>query len=78
MNAKAIITTLVLFLLTFQRGRFPDRDTGSCSVLQPIALTGATIHTLSGDVIENGTIVFEDGKITAIGTNVTIPSGAST
>ncbi|WP_158278660.1 amidohydrolase family protein [Rhodohalobacter mucosus] len=43
---------------------------------QPVALTGGTIHTMAGDVIENGTILFEKGKITAVGTDVTIPSGA--
>ncbi len=40
---------------------------------QPIALTGGTIHPVSGDPIENGTIVFENGKITAIGTSVQLP-----
>lgn len=43
---------------------------------QPIALTGGTIFTVSDGVIENGTIVFEDGVITAIGQNVQIPMGA--
>lgn len=43
---------------------------------QPIALTGGTIYTVSDGVIENGTIVFEDGVITAIGQNVQIPAGA--
>lgn len=43
---------------------------------QPVAITGGTIHTVSHGVIENGTIVFVDGKITALGTNVQIPSGA--
>lgn len=41
-----------------------------------IALEGATIHTVSDGVIQNGTIVFEDGVITAIGSNVQVPSGA--
>jgi imidazolonepropionase-like amidohydrolase len=41
-----------------------------------IALTGATIHTVSNGVIENGTIVFDAGKIVAIGANVAIPAGA--
>lgn len=41
-----------------------------------IALTGGTIHTVTNGVIENGTIVFENGVITAIGTDVTIPPGA--
>jgi len=43
---------------------------------QPIALQGATIHTVSDGVIEDGTIVFVDGVITAIGTDVSIPAGA--
>ncbi len=42
----------------------------------PIALTGGTIHPVSGAPIEGGTIVFEDGVITAIGTNVDIPAAA--
>ncbi len=41
----------------------------------PIALVGGTIHTVSGATIQNGTILFEDGKITKIGTNVQLPSG---
>ncbi|MCP4250560.1 MAG: hypothetical protein GY778_26250, partial [bacterium] len=43
---------------------------------QPIALRGATIHTVTAGVIENGTIVFENGVITAVGADVTIPAGA--
>lgn len=42
----------------------------------PIALVGGTIHTVSGSVIANGTIVFENGKITALGTSVSIPPNA--
>lgn len=41
-----------------------------------IALTGATIHTLSGSSIENGTIIFEDGIITAVGASIDVPAGA--
>lgn len=43
---------------------------------QPIALVGGTIHTVSGPVIENGTILFDKGKITAAGTDVKIPENA--
>ncbi len=42
----------------------------------PVALVGGTVHTMSDGVIQNGTVLFEDGKITAVGTNVDIPSGA--
>jgi imidazolonepropionase-like amidohydrolase len=41
------------------------------------ALQGATIHTVTNGVIENGTIVFDNGVITAVGgAEVTIPAGA--
>lgn len=41
-----------------------------------IALKGATIHPVSGPDIASGTIVFDNGKITAIGAEVAIPEGA--
>ena len=42
---------------------------------QAVALRGATIHTVTNGVIENGTILFANGIITAIGTDVQIPAG---
>ena len=42
---------------------------------QAVALRGATIHTVTNGVIENGTILFANGVITAIGTDVQIPAG---
>lgn len=40
----------------------------------PIAITGATIHPVSGPVIEHGTILFDKGTIVSIGTPVQLPS----
>lgn len=46
---------------------------------KPIYITNATIHTATGDVIKNGTIGFENGKITTITTDkISIPSTAQT
>ena len=42
---------------------------------EPTALRGATIHTVTGGVIENGTILFENGLITAVGAELEIPAG---
>jgi imidazolonepropionase-like amidohydrolase len=42
---------------------------------QPVALRGATIHTVTNGVIQNGTIIFDGGKITAVGANIPIPAG---
>jgi imidazolonepropionase-like amidohydrolase len=42
---------------------------------QDLAIRNATILTITGGTIENGTVVVRDGKITAVGTNVDIPDG---
>jgi len=39
----------------------------------PIVLVGGTIHPVSGPEIPGGMILFDKGKITAIGTNLTLP-----
>lgn len=40
------------------------------------AIRGAKIHTLAGPPIDAGTIVVRDGKIAAVGKNVSVPDGA--
>jgi imidazolonepropionase-like amidohydrolase len=42
---------------------------------QDLALRGGTILTITQGVIENGTILIQNGKITAIGQDVAIPAG---
>jgi imidazolonepropionase-like amidohydrolase len=42
----------------------------------PIALVGATVHTVSGEDLAGGTVLFIDGTITAVGTDVVIPEDA--
>ncbi len=55
---------------TMQDGVLPPRGT--------IAIRNARIVTVSGADIENGTVVIRDGKIEAVGTNVSVPAGAQT
>lgn len=43
---------------------------------KPIALKGGTLHPVSGPDVSLGTIVFDGGKITALGPEVPIPAGA--
>jgi imidazolonepropionase-like amidohydrolase len=43
---------------------------------EPIAIVGGRVYPVSAPVIENGTIVFNDGRITAVGANVPVPAGA--
>jgi len=42
------------------------------------AIRNARIVTVSGPDIENGTVVIRDGKIEAVGANVSVPAGAQT
>ncbi len=44
----------------------------------PIALIGGTIVPVNGASVENGTILFTNGKITTIGKNIEIPDNAET
>jgi imidazolonepropionase-like amidohydrolase len=53
-----------------QDGVLPPRGT--------VAIRNARIVTVSGADIENGTVVIRDGKIEAVGTNVSVPAGAQT
>lgn len=43
---------------------------------QTIAITGATVYPVSGPRIAGGTVLIRDGKISAVGANVAIPSDA--
>ncbi|HYR07803.1 MAG TPA: amidohydrolase family protein [Longimicrobium sp.] len=43
---------------------------------QTIAITGGTVHPISGPAIPNGTVIIQNGRITAVGAGVAIPSGA--
>jgi len=47
----------------------------NCVWAQDLALKGGTILTITDGTIENGTLVIQNGKITAVGKNVKIPSG---
>jgi hypothetical protein len=42
----------------------------------PLALVGGTVHTVSGSTIENGTVVMDHGRITAVGAGITPPADA--
>lgn len=50
---------------------------GSTSITaQALAVRGGTIHTLTGETISGGTVVVENGLITAVGNAVPVPAGA--
>jgi len=41
-----------------------------------VALVGATVFTGTGQRIDNGTVILDGGKITAVGANLPVPAGA--
>ena len=46
------------------------------AVFGTFALTNATIETVTKGVIQNGTVIITNGKITAVGTSIVVPAGA--
>ena len=45
---------------------------------QPIAIVGATVHPVSQPAIENATVLFDKGRIVAVGNDVELPDGTKT
>lgn len=44
---------------------------------QAIAITGGTVYPASGPKLANATVLIRDGRIAAVGTNVSVPSDAT-
>ncbi len=66
---KSIYITITI-LISFNLNSLAQQTPGSKQV-KTISITGATAHIGDGTLIENCTIVFEDGKITALGNDAT-------
>lgn len=73
----AVLSVAVFLCLGTGRAAASDQIPGPPQK-QPIALVGGTIHPVSGPVIEKGTVLFEKGRITAVGTGIALPAGALT
>lgn len=61
--------------VTVVAGAQTNNPAGPPVAKQDYALTNVRIVTAPGKVIERGTVVFVDGRITAVGANVQIPAG---
>src|SRR5690349_398937 len=75
-----ILLTVILFTSSVLAQQIGSQTT-QVGVLPPrgtYAIRNARIVTVSGPDIENGTVVIRDGKIEAVGANVSVPSGAQT
>ncbi len=65
----------ICLLLAFVATVYAGPEIPGAPQEQPIAITNATIHPVSSPVIESGTVIFDKGRITALGTNIAIPDG---
>jgi len=65
MKTKILITILLIFACIFQVTA--QSPVVAPAQKKPVMLTGGTIHTGTGEVIENGVIAFSGGKITSVG-----------
>lgn len=77
-HQTSIHITVLLFLAMGSQLAFAGPEIPGAPQKQPIAIVGATIHPVAQADIENGTLVFENGKITAVGKDVAVPAGAKT
>ncbi|MFT7639535.1 MAG: imidazolonepropionase-like amidohydrolase [Pirellulaceae bacterium] len=75
-NASLPLILLITSIMTLASQAMASPEIPGAPQKKPIAIIGATIHPVSGKVIENGTIIFDKGKIIAIGRNVNIPAEA--
>src|SRR5947199_7876146 len=66
----------ILVLALIAQSAFASVEIPAPPQSKPIVIRGATIHPVSGPDIANGTIVFDRGKITAIGADAAAPSDA--
>ena len=70
---------LCVLILSFVVGAFAQSDGSQQNILgRPgsFAIMNARIVTVSGAVIENGTILIQDGKIAAVGAGISVPGNA--
>lgn len=74
MKKILVLTTAFGFLLYATLWGFDQRPAPAQS--QPVALVGGTVHTVSGGELAGATVLFDKGKITAIGRSVALPPGA--
>jgi imidazolonepropionase-like amidohydrolase len=81
MKKNKIFSLLFVFTCAAALGICEPVELGMRSVSaqatgETYAIRNARIVTVTGPVIENGTVVISDGKITAVGASVSLPSGA--
>ena len=62
--------------ITFAQDYFPENSGVKSKNTNYTVFTNATIHTAPNETIKNGTLLIQNGKITAVGKSVSIPQNA--
>ncbi len=75
MKTKIISLIIVLTLIFAVNSNASDIIPGKPQN-KPIALVNGTVHTITNGTIENGIVLFDKGKIIAVGKDVKIPKDA--
>jgi imidazolonepropionase-like amidohydrolase len=70
---SVLLTLLTAIVLFAQNDGSQQNQTGRAGTF---AIVNARIVTVSGAIIENGTVVIQNGKIAAVGANAAVPPGA--
>ena len=76
--SRSISIALLLAMISLAAATGNSDEIPGAPQADPIALTGATIHTVSRSAIKNGQILFEKGKITQVGRELKLPDGCKT
>ena len=69
---KKLITLATWALLS--SGLFASDQIPGAPQKRPICIRNATVHTVSGETISNGSVLFKDGKITEVGEGLSFPA----
>ena len=72
-NSHITLSVLLLTCLVWSSNLLGQDEVPGAPQAKPIVLTGGTIHTVSGAIYKSGEILFESGKITAVGRKVERP-----
>lgn len=76
MKLKILFCSLILSFSSVAIGQSDGSQQNRTGRAGTFAILNARIVTVSGAVIENGTVVIQNGKITAVGATATVPAGA--
>lgn len=72
----AAVVLAALAVVGITAGAWASDSIPGAPQVKPIAIVGGTVHTVSGEVIEGGVVVFDKGRIVAVGKGAAVPAGA--